>query len=357
MEIVMALFIFVPLAFWLGVWLWFRPTKEEKKARKKAEERRPVIEKAAFYDECIKNGIESLDSGKEIQKAILIARKMEFFCDDVLVLFAESKQCREAVDRWEAEDALEKEKTEEEKKQILLTRYADYTGRSKRIAMLSDERQRYLKEAETLDAGGDALLHATQFKEREGSWAVAGGLASAIGGPGAGVAAALDSQARTVQENARIRAQNERNRELFSPAMLTSWSGASWKRSMAEDLTKKIEEAETKLVADDSVETCFQRLQFSDTKVEVSQTGTCTVTTIVRAKPFKIFGDVPAVVDGTIVANIYDGDKVIGTAQMVLPTYGTEMEEKLKGMALFCGKAEAHYRVKFAPKNLWAMEL
>lgn len=101
---------------------------------------------------------------------------------------------------------------------------------------------------------------------------------------------------------------------------------------------------------------CLSKLRFSDTKVEVSSTGTCTVKTVVTAEQMKIFDDVSAVIDGEVIAEIYDEKTLIGTATMVLPVYGVGRAD-LTGMALYCGKEGHSYHVKFTSENLWAMEV
>ena len=133
-------------------------------------------------------------------------------------------------------------------------------------------------------------------------------------------------------------------------------NGAADHRCAARQLDKMIDEAKAKLVADDSASECFARIMFSDTKISVAKTGTCTVTTSARVNPFVIFGDVPAVVDGTVIADIYENDNLIGTAEMVLPVYGAGENTPLIGMALSCGQVDGRYTVKFRYKNLWAME-
>lgn len=73
---------------------------------------------------------------------------------------------------------------------------------------------------------------------------------------------------------------------------------------------------------------------------------------------FTIFNNVKATVDGTILAEIYDGKNVIGCAKLVLPIWGTSTTnaEELKGMALFCGQPGREYTVRLKAGNLWAME-
>ena len=58
----------------------------------------------------------------------------------------------------------------------------------------------------------------------------------------------------------------------------------------------------------------------------------------------------------TIIAKIYDGDQLCGTAQLVLPMYGLGQNIPLNGICIDCCKPGKSYTAKFTAKNLWAME-
>ena len=308
--------------------------------------------KIAFYDECKKNGIEECESEKEIQKATLIAQKYKMQYSDVSILFYEAKASLEKDIANKKEAEFNTKKDEERKQYNELNKYSNYKGRDKRIAMLSDEMVDALKSAETLRAGAQAIMSASQQKEHD--WVIHGGIASGIAGPAAGLAAAADIQAK----NAQIRAQNEANAKMFAPIMMTSYNGAAEHDRHASSLQEEIETTKIKLVSNDDAKTCLSKISFSNTKVEISETGTCTVTTLAELeKPMIIFDDVEAIIDGTIIANIYDGKALVDTALLVLPKYGVKGATKLKGMCLYCGTKGKHYTVKYAATNLWAMEI
>lgn len=334
--------------------------QKEKELVKKDEEAKRI----AFYEECKKSGIKSCDNPKDLQKATLIAQRLGLKYTDITELFTESKQHKEETDKKEEEDRIREEnKIEKEKEESTfaeLIRYAKYHGREKRIAILTDRYNQLKESAEVLENFSRVVMSASQLREEESDWAVMGGIASAIAGPAAGMAVALDNQMKTEQENAKIRAQNEKNKEVFAPAIHTAYMGSLKKDMVAGEMKKQIESAKVKLVADDSTEDCFKRLEFGEPKIVVSKRGTCTVSTMVSVKAFKIFDDVPAVVDGSIIAQIYDGDNMIGTAQMVFPLNGAGRNVKLTGMALCCAKKDSspehEYTVKFQPGDLWAME-
>ena len=310
--------------------------------------------KIDFYNDCLKAKIQDCKSEKEVQKVTLIAEKYGLQTADPTSLYAEAKALSENKSATEHNASLDAKRKEEREEQKILNQYAFLTGREKRIAMLTASRQAYLQQADTLRKGAHAVMNASQQKEK--SWALHGGLAEGLAGPAAGVATAMNVQS----QNAQIRAQNEANRKAFAPLLASSYTGAADCDRAAKSLAAEIEEAKTKLIAKDDAATCLKRLVFTDTKVEVSETGTCTVTTKADlTEKFKIFEDVPAVVDGSVIAKIYDGNTLVGTAELVLPNRGIDgykYPAPLKGMCLFCAEPGKDYTVEFAAVNLWAME-
>ena len=308
--------------------------------------------KVAFYNECVNNGIAECKSEWEREKASLLAQKFGLSFSNISDLFDDAKNSfKRNVEDKEA-SALEVMRKNEINEFDKLRKYSNLTGRNKRIAMLTDERDEAKNKAEVLRNGSLALMRASQQKELD--WAVHGGIASGIAGAAAGLATAVDVQAR----NAQIRAQNELNLRALSPTIMTSYSGASEYEKKASHLNYQIEAAKTKLVANDDAMSCLSWILFSNTKVEVSDTGTCTVTTSAKlASPILIYNEVEAVVDGTIIARILNGNTLVGMAQLVLPVYGVKGETELKGMCLFCGQKGGSYSVEFTAENLWAMEI
>jgi UPF0716 family protein affecting phage T7 exclusion len=301
----------------------------------KARAQKEHKEKATFYQECEKAGITNLNSEKNRQKAILIGERLG--CankENYRRIYEESKTVYEEIQRSKSARESEILKKTESGQYELLNKYAGYTGRNKRIQMLTDER------------------NACQQKEKD--WALHGGIASGIAGGFAGAASAMSIQA----QNAEIRAQNAANLEALQPLLMAGAMSSMKCAERARELASAIEAAKIKLVSETSSSTVFDQLNFSDTEVTVTETGTCIVKTTVRASDdFCIYDDVKAVIDGTIRAKIYDGETCIGTAPIVFPTYGVRLSTGVSGMCLFCGEPGKTYRVEFGPGNLWAMEL
>lgn len=326
--------------------------EEEMLAKEKANlqaERQPLID---FYQECQKCGVTTCTTEKEIQKATLLAQYRKLSFTDITALYLQAREIYETDSAEKNAAKLHDMKAEEEAKCTQLDQYSTLSGRDKRIAMLSAEREKALRRAATLRNGSSALVGASQQKEHD--WAVHGGIASGIAGGAAGLATAMDIQAK----NAKIRAQNEQNLRNLGPLLMRSYEAASREEAHAESLQEAISHASTCLVSTETPEECLRLLSFSFPKVVVSQTGTCTVTVTASLEtPHLIFDDVPATIDGTVLAKIYDGANLIGVAKMVLPKDDVRAKTNLTGMCLFCGKPGHSYRVQFSAINLWAMEV
>lgn len=317
---------------------------------------------AHFYNECIENNTRSCTSEKDRQKASLIAKKYNISYTDIEALYNEAKQCyqeKEKVDteREHQEELLELKKKEQAQFDVL-NEFSSYRAQEKKIAMLTKE---YNETAQRLRATDDAIsLTVAPPLEKEHDWAVMGGLASGLAGPGAGIATAVNTQI----ENAQIRARNSQIlRETADIRSRMFVNGAKQKYALqarCSELNALINSTKTKLLGRETPKQCFDVLRFKDIMLSVSKTGTCFVYAKVGLKysEYYIISDVKATIDGTIQAEIYNGNIKIGTANLVLPLNGVPDDNMIavKGMCLFCGQPGNHYSVKFNADNLWAME-
>ena len=324
-------------------------------AKKKAQENKVEADRTrlvSFYEACLKEGVQSCSNPRDVQKAQLIANRMGMaFPGGIQTLFEQARQAKHGDEILKKNQRLQEQMNKEQQRYNELTRYASYSGRDKRIRMLSDQRAEALARAKSMRDGSMAIVGASQQKEHD--WALHGGIASGIAGGAAGVATALDIQ----RKNAAIRAQNEANMKALTPLIGASFEAESRARREAESLAQKISEAQIKLVGDDPAEAVLSHLQFADTKVTVSETGAFTVSTKVTAKDLKVFDSTSAVADGTVLAKVYQDNSMIGVAQLVLPTYGVgTYGATLEGICLVGAERGKPCTVKFAASNLWVME-
>lgn len=305
-----------------------------------------------FFVECVHSEVDDFSKAKNKQRAQLLADKYNLkYPNGIEELFERALKEHEAISQRSALNHLEGERAVERREFERLNKYADLTGKAKRIAMLLDQAAELRKEAKSQYKYADMLMRSGQQKERD--WAIWGGIANGIAGPGAGVSTAVDIQ----MQNMQIRAENEKRRQAALPAYMSMTNSAQRNRRNADEIMKEIENFKLKLVSDESAAELMKKISFSNTDVLVSETGAAMVCTSATLDVnFKIFDDVPAVVDGTIVAKIYDGNQLCGTAQLVLPMYGLGQDIPLKGICIDCCKPGKKYTAKFTAKNLWAME-
>ena len=204
-------------------------------------------------------------------------------------------------------------------------------------------------------------------KQKESDGMFAAGTAYGIGG----VIPAAASLARTEQKNAQIRQANAQIDQINS-ALVGAAAMANADRYGIQQRMEPFKERASTLLIDEDSAAVFSHLTFSDPKVQVSNTGTVTVTVKVKEDHnIKVFGK-PAIADGSIIAEIYDKDgQKVGVATMVFPIFGTgnlyfrqkvyhwrEHDDtvELTGMCLACADSHKKYTVKFVPGDLWAME-
>ena len=212
-------------------------------------------------------------------------------------------------------------------------------------------------------------MSAAQTPTRD--WAIEGGIASAIGGPAAGIAAASDAMA----ENRRIEEENARNRR----------AAASLGADMHTSLYGRIEQLENekeeiiqkrnmvysrwtntnKLVVFDSVstETLYNSLSISNVNVQHATGNTLKVSVTIQNKyEGKEFPNtVQGVVDGTLIAQVYFDDIYLGDATLVLPTLGINCKNGIgiaKGIYLnkVAYTVQGRYHAKIIPNKLWLTE-
>lgn len=251
---------------------------------------------------------------------------------------------------------LEEKRKTEEAKYNEYNKYSDCFGTDKRMAMLLDEQKFFLEKISSI-ANTQSQLQANQglFLQKEHDPYVHGGIASGIAGPGAGVVRALEIQ----QKNAEIRTKNAKELEYLQKVSNVFSKTTNDYRQRARALAEEIKGLSKKMVSEDTPDSCFEKIKCIYTDVSVTEFGSCIVKAKVKIpKRFFISDDVEGIIDGTIIAEIYDRDVCIGKANLVLPKYGIDSRiTPLTGMSLFCGAKNKEYTVKLCPSDkLWAME-
>ena len=144
-----------------------------------------------------------------------------------------------------------------------------------------------------------------------------------------------------------------RNMPLYSAVMDKSYDYKKQARTLDEYIAKIPET----LVGNEDSSEVFNKLKIAFDGISVSETGAFKIyATVDTVEKLLIYDDLDAVADGTVVAKVYDGERLVGTANLVFPMEGVQGETKLCGMGLSGCKENSDYKVKFTPKNLWLME-
>lgn len=318
--------------------------------------------KKLFYKECKKNKIYTIDTEINKQRAIAIANNLGIKYDNITNYFNackslienETKKQQEEYQKYKIESLKEKENDF----LFQTTRFAEFIGRDKRIAMLLDNRAKIEEKLNKAIAHQNALYDGYKFTQtKEKDWAIAGGIASGIAGPAAGIATAMDIQA----QNAQIREQNAQNRAMYDTATMGA-KGKVGEEIVAihkelEEFDKNFEKEKIKLVSETPKEKVFEKLSFDKTEVSISETGAFKIKTFVSGCKFTIFDKLPAVVDGTIIATLYQNNIKVGDALLVLPEKGISTRaRKTEGICICNADKNTPYEVKFAPYHLWEIE-
>lgn len=321
-----------------------------------------------FYYQCAEAGVTDLNSEARRQKAFLIANRLKLTIDA-----ADAFNKGKALKSQRHDEYLNKLRELEEKKQIELTKYTSDLGRDKPIHMLNDMIAPYNERLDNLkkqiDEAAGMLVDGPQLK-KEHDWAIIGGVTSGLAGSAAGVAAALDAQ----QKNEKIKSINNTLTQLHVESAFAKASHAKSlqqkTRQKLEPLEKKLEEVKIKLVENSDERDLLNSIDLEDVNIEFSETGAFTITACpVIKKEITMFNDIPAVIDGTLKANVYQNGKCVGEALMTAGLCGFGVTQTYDDMYLgsnvitgIClsdtstAVKDKPYEVKFEPYHLWKLE-
>lgn len=336
----------------LSVYNLKKASAAQKKAQREAAQKQAETKLDRFFVECVLAEASDFSNPKDKQRAQLFAEKYAVeYPDGIEALYQQGLNGHKAISQRIEHDWLEGKRAEERKESERLNKYSDLTGRDKRIAMLSDKASQLGCEAAAYT--NLANLEISRGQQKEKDWAIRGGAATAIAGPIAGIAVAANTQ----MQNAQIREENEKNRQANLLRYNNQMRAAENMRMSQYYTMDEIKSVPIKLISEASAVELMKKISFSNTSVSVSETGAAVVCASASVEPgFMIYDNVPAVVDGTILAQIYDGSQLCGTAKLVLPIYGLGQDVSLKGICLDGCKYGKEYTIEFTAENLWAME-
>jgi hypothetical protein len=196
--------------------------------------------------------------------------------------------------------------------------------------------------------------------------ATVAGLANGLGGAGAALYATADA----MSQNAKIEAENRRNREAVNQFVAGMYSNSINLSSdirtlekQREPYRKALEALDTKVVIKGAdTQELYKSLHIEKTTVEKLQTGALSIKTTLKTtyRP-DVPENVKTTMDGTLTGKVYAGDLYVGDCILPLPLFGVECGNPNPTQAeALCDHYSANdqpYRVEFSPNKLWVMEL
>lgn len=306
-----------------------------------------------FYVECVLARCTDFSLPKNAEKAKLLAQKYRQYPPCTTEeLFLEAREKHGTIANDLQKERLAKLREQENRAYRESIQYAGYQGKEKMRIMLTHSIQEHRRK---IDQIVNKAASETPTLEKEHNWGVWGGIADGLAGPAAGVSTALNVQSQNAQIRERNNARLNATLGLYTLAVMDAGQikrEADYEQKVRDDLPEKLLDDKT------DPKDIFKQMQIIDSNVEVSETGAFRVTASIHSRSTpKIFGDVSARIDGTILAHVYEDDRLVGTAKMVLPKLGiTNKWEPIMGICLNGADLRKKQTVKFEAGNLWMIE-
>ncbi len=338
-----------------------------------------------LYETCAKAGIKSIDNDFARQKVMTIANSIlkdagvpsqyyslyvnQEILDEIFQNGMEKYKVKEAEKEAEQRKPLQGKLSETEYQHIELSQSLHpLFGIEKRIYMIEDAIQRINKKITDYKKGQEAIkelgiiLGTSVKQEKKKDWALLGGIAEGIAGPGAGIAVAGNA----IAENIAIEQRNALARQAANQTIQSIYSGASNLYTDIFELEKEeslmlehLQDAKTKVVMEQyTTDKIFKSLTITSS-VEKLASGNGLKLTVTVKNNFKadVPADVQVAVDGTLSATIYFEDVLLDTVCVYLPLFGVSDHETLTMYTDFYVEAEGAYSVEVEPNNLWIVEV
>lgn len=251
------------------------------------------------------------------------------------------------------------------------------TGREKRIYMICEEIHEITEKRRAIYSAPDTLRKTAQairlsaYQEQKIDWAVAGGIAEGIAGPGAGVSAAIDA----MKKNEQIEARNAANQKQVNELALefeklipqAEKNKKEYERYQAKEDSERLdllksyrEEAPFKAVLTSATSEMLENaLLIKSVKATKGDNFVTTVELeVANTYSPRAPKGVRMVVDGTLVADVYCGERVMETVSFPLPILGIEYGDRaiLKGYFIEPVVISSAKDLKIKNSSLWIME-
>lgn len=329
-------------------------SKEQRKAVLSSDE--------GFYRLCRENSITDITQRADMERAKLLANREGINSNEkeIKVMFKTGEKIVLQQEKNQRIAGLMKEEKEIENKNI---EYINFYGIEKlkryckhKISECEATIRQCIRDEETIRNGGEVIYNSS--KQKETDWAIAGGIASGLGGIGAGISTALNAQAR----NAEVRSNNKNLARSIAQVQVATlqqvWETKRIAKSNLEYWQKKLQEAEITLVEKLPQGILLKELNPSVKEIRVSESGAVRLKLVYdRPQTLKIFDNVPAYIDGSFKAVLKANGKVVGNAYVSLPYNGSNGYSTIDAVCRDVRISAEKYDVSFEANNLWAMEI
>ena len=319
---------------------------------------------SAFITECEKNNINgALDTVEKIERAKLIADKYKLKYTDIHQLYFEeyekANKKRQLKQQTEEAEELDIIKQGERKEAVPYIKYLPYTGREKRIAMLTELIEKRRDEAKRERELLQYMYRQSKSYSTPDPYIAGGAASGAAGGGIIGAGAGIVTGAGAAYNRAAEAAVKSAAYQATIPALSIVMSDSHANTHMANTLEEELERTKTLLLDEKtSDDDLFSHLCVSTSDVCISRSGAFKISAIVEEQtPIFIYESVEAVIDGAIAADLYQNQRLVGTAYLVFPVDGIGNGAKIEGMNIdFKADANLPYTIKYRPYHLWAIE-
>ena len=320
-----------------------------------------------FYQTCKSKGINPLESEADRQRALLLAKENQ----NLVSLFGEQldgghveayRMGMEIKETAEREAKIAAQRAKDQAAFALEQALSSKRGREKRLFFYQQVESSAIRAKISAQEAFDSALKlgaeiTLASQQRESSWGTLGGIAAGITGSTAvGAAVAAD----TMNKNAGIRAHNEAIRQNvfqnLQPGMDASLQAAGRAEKRIKAIQRQMEKIKLTLVEERPLDDLMQELSFGAPQVAFTGGNTMIIRMAVQPKSeYKIAGSENAVIDGSFMAEVYEGEEKIGTAYLNFPLAGAEGPVTLKGHCLEA-KPGGTYTILILPIALWLIE-
>lgn len=200
------------------------------------------------------------------------------------------------------------------------------------------------------------------YRARTSDWAIAGGIGSALGGAGLGVASAIDTQVKNEREKEKAREKHALSRTQSSIAFDIEYEAKAEEKKAL----KYLQAMEEVLIDEQNINVKFKLLECSNICISLTKGNNLCVKFKLKCLAQPMILSKPAIFDGVLKLSIYSNEnKIVSTGYYVANGYGNynyqnagfKMEENIKVICPIDSSVNLDdLRCEITPEALWFIE-